>query len=60
MTFPQADQPHLEIGLNNQRIILNQLYNLVITTIETQEELERSWQILFQEEEREILRRQRR
>jgi hypothetical protein len=55
MTFPQADQPHLEIGLNNQRIILNQLYNLVITTIETQEELERSWQILVQEKEREIL-----
>jgi hypothetical protein len=60
MTFPQADQPHLEIGLNNQRSILHQLYNLVITTTETHEELERSWQILVQEEEREILRRQRR
>jgi hypothetical protein len=46
MTFPQADQPHLEIGLNNQRSILHQLYNLVIMTVETREELERSWQIL--------------
>jgi phosphoglycerate-specific signal transduction histidine kinase len=55
MTLPQADQPQLEIGLNNQRSILHQLYNLVITTVETREELERSWQTLVQEEEREIL-----
>jgi len=60
MTFPQADQPHLEVGLNNQRSILHQLCNLVITTTDTKEELERSWQTLVQEEEREILCRQRR
>jgi adenylate kinase len=60
MTLPQDDQPHLEIGLNNQRSILHQLYNLVIMTTETREELERSWKILVQEEEREILQRQRR
>jgi hypothetical protein len=43
MTFPHADQPHLEIGLNNQRRILHQLYNLVIMTVDTMEELEISW-----------------
>jgi hypothetical protein len=60
MTLPQANQPQLEIGLNNQRSILHQLYNIVITTTRTREELERSWETLVQEEEREILRRQRR
>jgi hypothetical protein len=48
MTLPQTDQPHLEIGLNNQRSILHQLYNMVIMTVETHEELERSWHILAQ------------
>jgi predicted nucleic acid-binding protein len=46
--------------LGNQRSILHQLYNLVLTTTQTREELERSWKTLVQEEEREILRRQRR
>ena len=50
----------MEIGLNNQRIVVHQLYNLVIITSQTQEELEGSLQILVQEEEREILQRQRR
>jgi hypothetical protein len=57
MTQPQPDQPQLQIGLGNQRSILHQLYNLVLTTTQTQEELERSWQTLVQEEEREIPRR---
>jgi hypothetical protein len=57
MTLPQGNQRHLEIGLNNQRSILHQLYNLVISTAQTREELEGSWKILVQEEEREILRR---
>jgi hypothetical protein len=60
MTLPQPNQPQLEIGLGNQRSILHQLYNLTITTTQTREELERSWKTLVQEEEREILRRQRR
>jgi hypothetical protein len=30
MNLPQGNQPHLEIGLNNQQSILHQLYNLVI------------------------------
>jgi hypothetical protein len=42
MTLAQGNQPHLEIGLNNQRNILHQLYNLVITIAPTREELERS------------------
>jgi hypothetical protein len=60
MTLPQGNQPDLEIGLNNQRIVVHQLYNLVITTSQTREELEGSLQILVQEEEREILQRHRR
>jgi hypothetical protein len=60
MTLPKDNQPHLEIGLNNQRRILHQLYNLVIETTQAQEELERFWKILVHEEEREILQRQRR
>ena len=60
MNFPQANQAQLEIGLNNQRSILDQIYNIAITTTRTREELERSWKTLVQEEEREILRRQRR
>jgi hypothetical protein len=60
MTQPQPEQPQLQIGLGNQRSILHQLYNLVLETTQTPEELERSWQNLVQEEEREILRRQRR
>ena len=55
MTLPQGNQPHLEIGMNNQQSILHQSYNLVITTTQPQEELERSLKILVQEEEREIL-----
>jgi hypothetical protein len=58
MNLPEDD--HLEIGLNNRQRIFHQLYNLVITKVETHEELERSWKILVQEEEREILWRQRR
>jgi hypothetical protein len=58
MTQPQPDQPQLQIGLGNQRSILHQLYDLVLTTAQTREELERSWQTLSHEEEREIVRRQ--
>jgi hypothetical protein len=36
------------------------LYDLVLKTVKIQEELERSWQTLAQEEEREIALRQRR
>jgi hypothetical protein len=55
MTLPQANQPQLEIRLNNQQSILHQLHILLITTTRTREELERSWETLVQEEEREIL-----
>jgi hypothetical protein len=39
---------------------MHHLQNLAITTTRTREELERSWETLVQEEEREILRRKRR
>jgi hypothetical protein len=60
MNFPHPDEPLLEVGLNNQQSILHQLYNLVISMAQTREYLERSWKTLVQEEEREILWRQRR
>ena len=52
MNLLQDDHPCLEIGMNNQRSILHQLYNLVIMAVETREELEKSWKTLVQEEER--------
>ena len=54
MTQPQPDQPQLQIGLGNQRSKLHQLYNLVLKTTQTHEELERYWRTLVQEEERQI------
>jgi hypothetical protein len=58
MTQPQPNQPQLQVGLGNQTSILHQLYDLVLTTAQTREELERSWKTLSHEEEREIARRQ--
>jgi hypothetical protein len=60
MTLSQDNHPQLEIILNNQQSIMHQLYNLAITTTGTREELERSWKTLVQEEEVEMLQRQRR
>jgi hypothetical protein len=60
MTQPQPNQPQLQVGLGNQTSVLHQLYNLTLTTTRTHEELERSWETLSHEEEREITRRQRR
>jgi hypothetical protein len=47
---PDLVQPHLPIGLDDQRIILNKLYDLVLKTTKNQEELECSWQVLAQQE----------
>jgi uncharacterized caspase-like protein len=60
MTQPEPNQPQLQVGLINQGSILHQLYDLVLTTTKSREELERSWETLAREEEREIALRQRR
>jgi hypothetical protein len=60
MTQPQPNQPQLQVGLGNQMSILHQLYDLTLTTTRTREEIERSWETLAREEEREIARRKRR
>jgi len=58
MTQPQPDQPQLQIGLGNKISILHQFYDLVVTTAQNREEIERFWQTLSNKEEREIPRRQ--
>jgi hypothetical protein len=60
MTLPEPNQPQIQIGLRDQRSILHQLYDLAITTTRSHVELERTWEVLSQEEEREIALRQRR
>jgi hypothetical protein len=54
MTLPEPTQPQIQIGLRDQRSILHQLYDLVITTTRSHVELEMTWEVLSQEEEREI------
>jgi hypothetical protein len=59
MTLPEPNQPQIQIGLKDQRSILHQLYDLTITRSRSHEELERTWEVLSQEEEREISLRKR-
>jgi hypothetical protein len=60
MTQPQPNQPQLQDSLINQGSGLHQLYDLVLTTTKSLEELERLWETLSQEEERGIVLRKRR
>jgi hypothetical protein len=60
MTQPEPNQPQLQVRLRNQGSVLHQLYDLVLTTTKSREELEISWETLAREEEREIVLRQRR
>jgi hypothetical protein len=60
MTQTEPNQPQLQVRLINQTSVLHQLYDLVLATTRSREELEISWETLSHEEEREITRRQRR
>jgi hypothetical protein len=48
------------VGLRNQGSILHHLYDLVLKTTKIREDLERSWETLAHEEERELALRKRR
>jgi hypothetical protein len=43
MTHASPRQLHILFGLDDQRIIVNQLYNLALQTTRTQIELNQSW-----------------
>jgi len=60
MTQPEPNQPQLQVGLINQGSVPHQLYDLVLTTGTSREDIERSWEFLAREEEREISLRQKR
>jgi len=51
MTIPQRIQPNLPNGFGTQISISSQLFNLVLNTAKTREELERAWEALAQQEE---------
>ena len=48
MTRLKSVQPHLPIGLDDQRSILNQLYDLFLKTATGREEIECSWKLMAQ------------
>jgi len=51
MTIPQRIQPNLPNVFGTQISISSQLFNLVLNTAKTREELERAWEALAQQEE---------
>ena len=51
MTIPQWIQPNLPNVFGTQISISSQLFNLVLNTAKTREELERAWEALAQQEE---------
>ena len=50
MAHTHLVQPQIPFGLDNQTQILNQLYHFDLNTCITQEELERTWDVLSKEE----------
>jgi hypothetical protein len=46
MTQPEPNQPRLQARLKNQRSVPHQLYDLVLTSAKSQEELEIYWETL--------------
>ena len=49
MTVPTATQPNIEPGLSNQTHIALNLFDKILKTANTQEELERSWAAIEQD-----------
>lgn len=50
MTHHDQVRTHIQIGLDDQRSILNYLYQLALSSARTHEELERYWNTLSHEE----------
>ena len=51
MTLPQQIQQKLPNGFGTQISIYSQLFNLVLNTARTRQELERAWEALAEHEE---------
>jgi hypothetical protein len=49
MTVPVATQPNIQPGLSNQIHITLNLFDTILKTANTQEELERSWAAIEQD-----------
>jgi hypothetical protein len=49
MTVPAATQPNIEPGLSNQTHIALNLFDTILKTANTREELERSWAAIEQD-----------
>jgi hypothetical protein len=49
MTVPAATQPNIQLGLSNQIHIALNLFDTIIKTANTREELERSWTAIEQD-----------
>ena len=51
MTLPNPAQLQLPNNFDDQRSIILHLYSLELRTMETREELERTWEVLSEEDE---------
>jgi hypothetical protein len=49
MTIPTATQPNIGPGLSNQTHIALNLFDIILRTANTREELERSWAAIEQD-----------
>jgi hypothetical protein len=49
MTVPTTTQPNIQLGLSNQIHIALNLFDTILKTANTQEELERSWAAIEQD-----------
>jgi hypothetical protein len=61
MTFPTPQQPNIRFHLPDQRSITSGLFDFVLETTLTHEELERSWEVIAHDieiqEQREAIQR---
>ena len=49
MTVPAVTQPNIQPGISDQRHIALSLFDTILRTANTQEELERSWAAIEQD-----------
>lgn len=47
MTLPESAQPNLPNKLGNQTSISRQLYDLILRTVRSRNELERAWETVI-------------
>jgi hypothetical protein len=49
MKVPAISQPNIEHGLKDQTNIALTLFNTILETVNTQDDLERAWEVIEQE-----------